>query len=208
MKAGPAYVLGVVAASALAFGVGRSWPRAQVAATPNAAFGRGHPPAAVERPPERRAATASSVRPPERRELVTRADDDSAYLRAWRNDRVAADATRSAVIAVVERRRRERDGELRACLAGDATAGQIVRVRFDTRVRADGDVAVVGDVSDGVVLEGPPLAEDAVTCLAAVLAGSDDARAAADAAPFLSDFEGVIDYTLALAFAPSEREPP
>lgn len=208
MRVGPAYVIGVVAATALAFGVGWSWPRAQVSATPDAAAVHDHPPTAIERPPNRRSTPTRTVQPPDRDQQVTGADDDSDFLRAWRKDSVAADATRSAVIGVVERRRRERDRELRACLADEATAGQVVRVRFDTSVRADGDVAIVRDVSDGVVLEGPPLAEEAVECLATVLAGRDDARATADAAPFLSDFDGVIDYTMALAFAPSANGAP
>jgi hypothetical protein len=70
-------------------------------------------------------------------------------------------------------------------------------------------VVIGGAGADVVVLEGPALAEDVVSCLAAVLAGRDDAHAAASAARFLSDFDGVIDYTLALAFAPSAKgEPP
>lgn len=193
----------ILGASAAAFVAGRAWPGAP-ARSPQAR-GLPTPPATpLVGPADDARADRDEARPPAgpgATAAVPHQDDLTVtpFIAAWRDDPDAAEATKTAVIAALEARRRQVDADVRACAP---LTNALLRVRLPVAVISTAELLVIGDPQPGEVLEGPPLDDAALACVAEVLRGRDEVAATTERRPFLAAYEGVVDYTMAIAYGP------
>ncbi len=197
-------VVGVamLGACAVAFLAGRAWPRPRTATSSAGAV--------AGAPSSDAVATTGSTAGQRGASVPNRAHDASTpvpaltpavapFVEAWREQPEAAEATRATVTRVLEARRRAADAEFRACAAPQTDA--LLRVRFSVEVDVTTHQLVVGDAGEAEVIEGPPLDAAALACMAEALAGRDEI-AAAERQPFLTGYQGTVDYIAAVAYGP------
>jgi hypothetical protein len=121
--------------------------------------------------------------------------DGSALPPQWRDavrdDPTAATATRQQVIAGLQGR--ADPIALRECLATDAIAGTLV-LRFTVDVESGDEQVRIGDAHFVEALEGPPISDEASTCIEHQLAGEDVAPQPGG----LQGYVGPVDYRLTI----------